>query len=286
MHFLDVEGIYVLLDLIETCDYTVKRLACSCMCTILENAKAFQYFVEWNSKKTNMNASQLLIDLYKNEDKRFGVITTDGLITNKERPLLPLQSFLKQKFGDSILQANATLAQPLTISKQNSRSDIENVGGEYEMDSVMNPEEAAIAQQQQASNENSQMTSGSKASRVLRMALDAAQRLNEKEKDSESYLNSMLNELVKSYDIRSCVFATFFRVGFDLHELSAFEKQYMELIQLFPYLKNGEIWKDIKQEMDDVDCKPTGDDKHWMDSAIEMSSEQAEKAHHKQKKIL
>lgn len=38
--------------------------------------------------------------------------------------------------------------------------------------------------------------------------------------------------------------------------------------------------------MDDVDCKPTGDDKHWMDSAIEMSSEQAEKAHHKQKKIL
>lgn len=41
MHFLDVEGVYVLLDLIETCDYTVKRLACSCLCTVLENAKAF-----------------------------------------------------------------------------------------------------------------------------------------------------------------------------------------------------------------------------------------------------
>lgn len=88
--------------------------------------------------------------------------------------------------------------------------------------------------------------SKSKASRVLRLALDAAAKLNEKEKDSESYLNAMLTDLVKSYDIRACVFATFFRVGFDLHELNAFEKQYMELVQLYPYLKNGEIWKDIK----------------------------------------
>ena len=57
LHFLDVEGVYVLLDLIETCDYTVKRLAVSCLCTILENSKAFSYFVEWNSKTSTMNAS-------------------------------------------------------------------------------------------------------------------------------------------------------------------------------------------------------------------------------------
>ena len=125
------------------------------------------------------------------------------------------------------------------------------------------------------------MGTRSKASRILRMALDAAQKLNDKEKDSESYLNAMLNDLVKSYDIRSCVFATFFRVGFDLHELTSFEKQYMELIQLFPYLKNGEIWKDIKQEIDDMDCKATSDDKHWLETAVELSNEQAEKAIYK-----
>lgn len=120
------------------------------------------------------------------------------------------------------------------------------------------------------------------------MALDAAARLNEKEssKDSESYLNAMLSELVKSYDIRACVFATFFRVGFDLHELNAHQKQYMELVQLYPYLKNGEIWKDIKQELDDLNVKATGDDKHWMDSAVELSNEQTEKAMKQQQKIL
>jgi len=130
MHFLDVEGVYVLLDLIETCDYTVKRLACSCLCTVLENAKAFQYFVEWNSKRTNMNASQLLIDLYKNEDKRFGVVLNDGLVQNTERPLLPCVSYLKQKFGENqsqISQIKSTMSKTV----QNMSADhVEGVIGE------------------------------------------------------------------------------------------------------------------------------------------------------------
>ena len=41
LHFLDINGICVLLDLIESCDYSLKRLALSCLCTILENPKAF-----------------------------------------------------------------------------------------------------------------------------------------------------------------------------------------------------------------------------------------------------
>lgn len=101
------------------------------------------------------------------------------------------------------------------------------------------------------------------------MALTAAQKLNEKDKHNDSYMNALLERLVKTYDIRACVFATFFRVGFDLHELTPQEKQYLEMIQLYPYLKNGEIWKDIKQELDDMNLKPTSDDKNWMDSSIE-----------------
>jgi len=57
LHFLDIDGVYILLDLIENCEYTIKRLAVSCLCTILENTKSFQSFVEWNSKKTSINAT-------------------------------------------------------------------------------------------------------------------------------------------------------------------------------------------------------------------------------------
>ena len=46
----------------------------------------------------------------------------------------------------------------------------------------------------------------------------------------ESYLNKIMNNVAKSYDIRSTIFGTFYRVGFDLHELSPQEKQRMEVI--------------------------------------------------------
>ena len=118
------------------------------------------------------------------------------------------------------------------------------------------------------------------------MALSAAKNLNEKDKSSDSYMNQLLLDLAKTYDVRACVFATFFRVGFDLHELTATEKQYMEMIQLYPYLKNGEIWKDIKQELEDFNVKPTSDDKNWMDSSIEGAQEQIEQAIVNQSKIL
>ena len=77
----------------------------------------------------------------------------------------------------------------------------------------------------------------------------------------------------KKFDIRAVIFGTFYRCGFDLHDLSAKEKQLIEIIQLYPYLKNGEIWRDIVEELDDTNLKPTSDDRHWMDTCIEESRE-------------
>lgn len=68
IHFLDIDGVQNLLNLVECADYTIKRLALSNLCTILESTKSFKYFVEWNSKKTSVNASQMLISLYAQED--------------------------------------------------------------------------------------------------------------------------------------------------------------------------------------------------------------------------
>ena len=98
----------------------------------------------------------------------------------------------------------------------------------------------------------SQLSSKSKASRILRMALQAANQMGGKSGQyNESYISGVLSKLVKTYDLRASIFSTFYRAGFDLHELSATEKQVMEMIQLYPFLKNGEIWQDIKQELND-----------------------------------
>jgi len=87
--------------------------------------------------------------------------------------------------------------------------------------------------------------------------------------DDSTALSKVMAEVAKGFDIRSVIFGTFYRCGFDLHDLEPHEKQLMEIIQLFPYLKNGEIWRDIHQELGDLDLKPTSDDKHWMETCIE-----------------
>jgi len=87
-----------------------------------------------------------------------------------------------------------------------------------------------------------------------------------------------MNDFSKSFDIRAVIFGTFYRCGFDLHTLTPSEKQMIEIIQLYPYLKNGEIWRDIAEEFEDTNLKPTSDDRHWMETSIEESREQTEAA--------
>jgi hypothetical protein len=100
LHFLDIEGVYVLLDLLEVSEESLKRLTLSSLCTILENNRSFQYFVEWNSSRTTINATQLLIQLYDKEDERFGVKYENGILNDLNRPLFPKISYLIKKFEE------------------------------------------------------------------------------------------------------------------------------------------------------------------------------------------
>lgn len=244
LHFLDIEGVQVLLDLIESCEYTLKRLSLSCLCTILENTKSFQYFVEWNSHKTSMNATQLLIKLYQEENQRYGVRFDKGILQDVERPLLPKLSYLITKYAQE--------EEVDALASQKSQQNVERHSEMGASGRSAKGGEASVSQADGNAQSQTQLSSKSKASRILRMALQAANSMGKGGQYNESYISGVLSSLVKTYDLRSSIFSTFYRAGFDLHELSASEKQVMELIQLYPFLKNGEIWQDIKQELDDL----------------------------------
>ena len=83
MFFLFFKGLYVLLEFLEVCDDMHKKMALSCLSFLIENPKAIDYFCDWNSGRTMINATQLLIDIYNKEDARFGVKYEDGIIVNK-----------------------------------------------------------------------------------------------------------------------------------------------------------------------------------------------------------
>jgi len=135
LHFLDVEGVQILLDLIENCDYTLKRISLSCLCTILENQKSFQYFMEWNSHKSSLNATQLLIKLYQEENVRFGVRFEKGILQDVERPLLPKLSYLIQKYAnddDVNGLSKMTGASPMRQPSKQVNSSVDQSQGNVE----------------------------------------------------------------------------------------------------------------------------------------------------------
>ncbi len=62
--FLDNEGLYVLLEFLELCDDMHRKMALSCLSFLIENPKSVSYFCDWNSSKTMINATQLLVKIY------------------------------------------------------------------------------------------------------------------------------------------------------------------------------------------------------------------------------
>lgn len=68
----------------------------------------------------------------------------------------------------------------------------------------------------------SMMTKGKGFDR-LKKALEAAAKIN-KNQYSESYINKIMDDVASNYDLRATIFSGFYRVGFDIHELSPQEK--------------------------------------------------------------
>lgn len=63
----------------------------------------------------------------------------------------------------------------------------------------------------------------------------------------------MINKLqdkAQEYDLRAIIFAILYRTGFDRNELTPQETQRLEIIQLYPNFKMGEIWSDIKYDLE------------------------------------
>lgn len=70
------------------------------------------------------------------------------------------------------------------------------------------------------------------------------------------------------------IFSILYRVGFSKNELNAMEQQKMEVIQLYPHFKMGEIWSEIESGLKEEGIEPTTDDKHWLRTSMEEFNEQ------------
>ena len=202
---------YLLLDLLEQCDEIHKRILLSSLCSILENPKAAEFFEQWNSAKTTINASQLLIRLYMEEDNRYGVKYETGILVNTDRPLTPKQ-------------------HPAEIEKDSGLGQVgvASPGGELEsMDSKMGGTMSSV----HMLSAITQKEFKSKYTKKFKEQIKA-HRMDPTGKFSEAYIYNKMLETAHTFDLRSTIFAVFYRVGFDRHELTPEERQRMEIIQM------------------------------------------------------
>ena len=66
---------------------------------------------------------------------------------------------------------------------------------------------------------------------------------------TEAYLLRRIKEKVAEYDLRAIVFSILYRTGFSKNDLHASEQQKIQVIQMYPHFKIGEIWTDIRQQL-------------------------------------
>lgn len=248
------------MEFLETCGLLQRKMSLSCLCYLIENPKAINYFCDWNSSRTMINSTQLLIKLYELEDQRFGVKYKDGILQDIDRPLNPKTrkattpepqqqrgtlSPTSQKFGSSKMSFH---------SQQNTKEDED-------------PDDSFTHQVKKKKNTMGSSLSNMKAYTNLREALKAGE--NDTSVGTEAFLINKLQDKVDEYDLRAIIFAILYRTGFDRNELQPQQTQRLEVLQVYPHFKMGEIWNDIKWELDNERVKPTSDDYHWMMTNIE-----------------
>ncbi|KAI8811199.1 armadillo-type protein [Cladochytrium replicatum] len=87
--FFDQEGIFFMLDLVESSSKIVQKHCLGCLLDLLENPKARLHMLEWRGSVRNRNTATLLIELWNAEEVELGALPggPGGVLLNEASPL-------------------------------------------------------------------------------------------------------------------------------------------------------------------------------------------------------
>jgi hypothetical protein len=88
-YFLEKEGIFLLLDLLESSPCNMRGLLVGCLLDLMENQKSASHVSVWRGKD-NSTAPHLFCELWREEERQLGVRReAHGVIADPENPLSP-----------------------------------------------------------------------------------------------------------------------------------------------------------------------------------------------------
>jgi hypothetical protein len=229
--FIEIEGLFTIFVLLEQSDEIHIKIILSCIASLVDNKRSFSYFIQWKSdNNSNIDATKLLINVYRSEDAKYGVEYVNGVLTNKDRPINPRTSYnikKQEKIDEAERQKNRKFASADTSFRNTKTSDLS-----------MTKQEAVAAK-----------TSSIKSMTVINYGEENVYR---NEDFIENYLNAKVAEITKGFDLRETIYSIFYRIGFNNLNISTPEdKQTFIMIKNYPIFKNLEKWKDVLEEFQD-----------------------------------
>ncbi len=83
-YFMEREGIFYLLDILEASPKSMQNLILGCLLDLSDNVKSLAHLMQWEGKE-NQKISHLLCNLWRDEEREIGVERDDqGIIIGKD----------------------------------------------------------------------------------------------------------------------------------------------------------------------------------------------------------
>ena len=222
--FIELDGLFTLFEILEQSDEIHSKTILSCIASLVDNKRSFSYFIQWKSNNSNSNidATKLLIAIYRDEDRKYGVEYENGILKNfNGRPLNPKTSYKIRKLEKAKSDESE---RRMKKTKKNNRESLFSVS-----DKDSNKSKSTVNGYENDGN------------------------IYRSEDFIDSYLNHKISEITKFFDLRETIFSIFYRVGFNNISISTSEdKQTFVMIKMYPVFKNLENWKDVVEELEEM----------------------------------
>lgn len=122
-YFLEKEGVFLLLDLLEQCPKGMDNLILGCLLDLCENPKTVHHVLTWRGRD-NSSAAHLFCEIWRNEEREIGVKRdSNGAIADVRRPLM---GKLQEAQGVISLPANC-MSQSIVDVSENMRAKIYSI---------------------------------------------------------------------------------------------------------------------------------------------------------------
>jgi hypothetical protein len=232
--YIELDGLFTLFDVLEQSDDIHIKIILSCIASLVDNKRSYSYFIQWKSNSnSNVDGTKLLINVYRGEDKKYGVEYENGILNNiNGRPINPVTSYLVRKAERLSFEENEK--KKLKNSKKTTRESFSEKG-------------------ERISGNLKNNTSKSSNYELSNSVEQKDANIYRSEDFIESYLNHKISEITKTFDLRETIFSIFYRIGFNNITITSPEDdQTFVVIKMYPIFKNLENWKDVIEELQDM----------------------------------